>query len=139
MVAVILAAVMFPLWPHTLRIGVWYLSIAVLGLIGLFVILAIVRLIIWGITKLTLKPGIWIFPNLFEDVGIIESFIPYWAWDVLPPKKIKKKRALEGDVSGSGTSTPVKTKRSSRKNKNANEVVASAGARIQEIIDGKDE
>lgn len=71
MVAVVLAAVMFPLWPTKLRIGVWYLSIGVLGLIGLFFGIAIVRLIIWLITIITVKPGIWIFPNLFADVGFV--------------------------------------------------------------------
>jgi translocation protein SEC62 len=45
MVLVILAAVMFPLWPPTLRLGVWYLSIMLLGLIGLFFVIAIIRLI----------------------------------------------------------------------------------------------
>lgn len=72
MVAVILAGVMFPLWPHSLRLGTWYLSMAVLGLIGLFIVIAIVRLIVWGVTKLAgPAPGIWIYPNLFEDVGFV--------------------------------------------------------------------
>lgn len=60
MVAVILAGVMFPLWPVSLRIGVWYLSIAVLILIGLFFGLAIVRLIFYIITWFTVPPGIWV-------------------------------------------------------------------------------
>lgn len=36
MVAVVLAGVMFPLWPIKMRIGVWYLSVAVLGLVAAF-------------------------------------------------------------------------------------------------------
>ena len=75
MVAVILAAVMFPLWPVKLRIGVWYLSMAVLGLIGLFFAMAIVRLIFWLITIVVAKPGIWIFPKLFEDVGFVRRLV----------------------------------------------------------------
>jgi translocation protein SEC62 len=71
MVAVVLAGCMFPLWPSSMRVGVWYLSIAVLGLIGAFFGLAIVRLIFWMITKVAAKPGIWIFPKLFEDVGFV--------------------------------------------------------------------
>lgn len=71
MVLVVLAAVMFPLWPASLRVGVWYLSIGVLGLIGLFFAIAIVRLIFWIITIVVAKPGIWIFPNLFADVGFV--------------------------------------------------------------------
>ncbi|KAI5476679.1 translocation protein SEC62 [Pseudohyphozyma bogoriensis] len=104
MVAVVLAAVMFPLWPVKLRIGVWYLSIGVLGLIGLFFGIAIVRLIFWVITIVVAKPGIWIFPNLFADVGFVDSFIPLWGWDVPPPKKVKgakKERKEKKDKSKS--------------------------------------
>jgi translocation protein SEC62 len=71
MVLVILAGCMFPLWPSKLRVGVWYLSIAVLGLIGAFFGLAVFRLIFWLVTKVVAKPGIWIFPKLFEDVGFV--------------------------------------------------------------------
>lgn len=93
MVAVMLAGVMFPLWPPTMRLGVWYLSIGALGLIGLFFAIAIVRLIFWLITIVVAKPGIWIFPNLFEDVGFVDSFIPLWAWDVPPAPKKKSSKA----------------------------------------------
>jgi len=40
MVALMLAGVMFPLWPPIMRLGVWYLSIGMLGLIGLFFAIA---------------------------------------------------------------------------------------------------
>lgn len=72
MVAVILAGVMFPLWPISMRIGVWYLSIAALGFVGLFFGIAIVRLFLYVITYFAASPGIWLFPNLFEDVGFVE-------------------------------------------------------------------
>ncbi|KAJ2561930.1 Translocation protein S62 [Coemansia sp. RSA 1836] len=26
--------------------------------------------------------GLWIFPNLFEDVGFFESFVPLYGWEV---------------------------------------------------------
>jgi translocation protein SEC62 len=99
MVAVMLAGVMFPLWPPIMRQGVSYLSMGVLGLIALFIGIAVVRLIFWGITSVILRKGIWWFPNLFEDVGFVssihgladqashtfplqvDSFIPFWAWD----------------------------------------------------------
>ena len=71
MVTIILAGVMFPLWPTSLRIGVWYLSMAMLGVIGLFFGLAVFRLIFYVITIVAAKPGIWIFPNLFADVGFV--------------------------------------------------------------------
>jgi hypothetical protein len=66
-----LAGVMFPLWPPIMRLGVWYLSIAVLGLVGLFFAIAIVRLIFYIITVIVASPGIWIFPELFADVGFV--------------------------------------------------------------------
>lgn len=96
MVGLMLAGVMFPLWPPTMRLGVWYLSIAALGLIALFFVIAIIRLIFWLITLVVAKPGIWIFPNLFEDVGFVDSFIPLWAWDLPPQPKNKSKSTSSG-------------------------------------------
>jgi len=96
MVALMLGGVMFPLWPPTMRLGAWYLSLAMLGLIGLFFGIAIVRLIFYLITIVVASPGVWVFPNLFADVGFVDSFIPLWEWD-LPKKKGKKKRAEKGE------------------------------------------
>ena len=113
MLAVMLAGVMFPLWPPIMRLGVWYISIGVLGLIGLFFLIAVVRLIFYIITVIVASPGIWIFPKLFADVGFVriishhpllllvtdkfsvqvESFIPLWEWD--QPKKKKGKKLDE--------------------------------------------
>lgn len=77
----VIAVVLFPLWPYALRRGVWYLSMGCVGLLGLFFALAIVRLILFLVTIVTgPKPGIWLFPNLFEDVGFFDSFKPVWAW-----------------------------------------------------------
>lgn len=86
MVAVILAGVMFPLWPANLRVGVWYLSIGVLGLIGAFFVLAIVRLILYIITWFTASPGVWIFPNLFEDVGFVRARLVLYLSESLTPR-----------------------------------------------------
>jgi len=96
MVAIILAGVMFPLWPPILRLGVWYLSMLLLGLVGLLLVIAVIRLIFYIITVLVASPGIWIFPRLFADVGFVDSFIPLWEWDY-PKKKSKKKSAEKSD------------------------------------------
>jgi translocation protein SEC62 len=76
MVAIILAGVMFPLWPPILRLGVWYLSLVFLGLIGLLLVISVIRLIFYVITVLVASPGIWIFPRLFADVGFVRPH-PY--------------------------------------------------------------
>lgn len=76
----VFAIVMFPLWPMKLRLGVWYLSMGLLGLIGLFFVMAIFRLILFCVTVLAVPPGLWLYPNLFEDVGFFDSFRPVWGW-----------------------------------------------------------
>jgi len=78
--AVVFAIVMFPLWPMKMRLGVWYLSMGMLGLIGLFFAMSIFRLILFAITMFAVPPGLWLYPNLFEDVGFFDSFRPVWGW-----------------------------------------------------------
>lgn len=79
-VAGIFAIVLFPLWPIMLRQGVWYLSMGMVGLLGLFFAMSIFRLILFCITVFAVPPGLWLFPNLFEDVGFVDSFKPLWGW-----------------------------------------------------------
>lgn len=76
----ILVVIMFPLWPIVLRQGVWYLSVGMMGLLGLFFAMAIFRLILFCVTVFAVPPGLWLFPNLFEDVGFFDSFKPVWGW-----------------------------------------------------------
>ena len=89
MVTVILAGVMFPLWPPMMRQGVSYLSMAVLGLVGLFFGISILRLIFYVITMVVASPGIWVFPNLFADVGFVSPQypLPYIILSFLCPAK----------------------------------------------------
>ncbi|TFK18262.1 endoplasmic reticulum receptor [Coprinopsis marcescibilis] len=101
MVVIMLAGVMFPLWPPIMRLGVYYLSMGMLGLIGLFFVIAVLRLIFYIITVVVASPGIWVFPQLFADVGFVESFIPLWEWD-LPKKKSKKKKSEKEASSSKG-------------------------------------
>lgn len=79
-VAGIFAVVLFPLWPMVMRQGVWYLSVGMMGLLGLFFAMSIFRLILFCITVFAVPPGLWLFPNLFEDVGFFDSFKPLWGW-----------------------------------------------------------
>ncbi|KAL6719842.1 Translocation protein S62 [Lecanora helva] len=107
----IMTVVMFPLWPVTLRIGVWYLSMAFLGLIGLFFAMAIFRLILFCVTVFAVPPGLWLYPNLFEDVGFFDSFRPVWGWQEEKKKKAKKSKKSDVD-SGKVTKDSASTKAS---------------------------
>ncbi|EGV61079.1 Translocation protein S62 [Yamadazyma tenuis] len=99
LIAGVFTVILFPLWPRKMKVGVYYLSMSLLGLLGLFFAIAIVRLIIYLITLLFGKP-FWLYPNLFADVGVIESFIPLYEWE--KPKKRKS--------TGSKTSSTVELK-----------------------------
>jgi translocation protein SEC62 len=90
----IMVVVMFPLWPENMRIGVWYLSMAALGFVGFLLAVSVIRIVMFGLTKVLLSPGIWIFPNLYADVGFFASFVPLWGWadkDYLPENSGEKK------------------------------------------------
>ncbi|KAK3846636.1 MAG: translocation protein [Linnemannia gamsii] len=106
---IVLAGVMFPLWPVPLRLGVWYLSVGILILLGLFFAMAIVRLILFGITYVILKPGIWIFPNLFEDVGFVDSFIPLWGWHEPEEPKEKQQHSNKKAIAGEEAQDEIHT------------------------------
>lgn len=78
----VLAFVCYPLWPPYMKRGTYYLSIAALALIGIFFGIAIVRLIVYllSLAAVSEKGGFWLFPNLFEDCGVIESFKPLYGF-----------------------------------------------------------
>ncbi|PVF97833.1 translocation protein [Serendipita vermifera] len=145
MVFVLLAGVMFPLWPPMFRQGVSYLSMGVLGLIGLFFIIAILRLIFWIITIVVAPPGIWIFPQLFADVGFVDSFIPLWDWDIKKKKKGKKegKSKKKGKDEGSRPDTPDDSLRPPKAafasdSDTSRPASSRGGARIEEVEDEDD-
>lgn len=79
-IVTIFALVLFPLWPSPMRVAAWYVSMTSVGLVCSFFGIAFIRLMLFIASYWVLSPGLWLFPNLFEDVGIIESFIPLWAW-----------------------------------------------------------
>ncbi|KAK0617808.1 translocation protein Sec62-domain-containing protein [Bombardia bombarda] len=106
----IFIVVLYPLWPVKLRQGVYYLSWGFLFLLGLFFAMAIFRVILFCITYFVLKPGFWLFPNLWEDVSVVESFKPVWAWhDPNPPKKKKKSKASAATSTAAGATFSATT------------------------------
>lgn len=95
-----ISACLFPLWPPKVRDGAYYLSIAGTCLIGLLFVLyigiyhniyifkipslflsfsvrCIIFIVVWSCTLG--KQHFWIFPNLTEDCGFIDSFIPLYS------------------------------------------------------------
>ena len=80
---------LFPLWPAEVRTGVYYLSMGLASLLGILLSLAVIKYIIFaGVWILTLgKIRFWLLPNLTEDVGFVESFIPLYVLNVTNKKK----------------------------------------------------
>ncbi|KAG0682008.1 Translocation protein S62 [Pichia californica] len=100
-ICVVFAVILFPLWPFWMRKGVWYLSTSLLVFVGLFFVTAIIRLIIYLITLATMKNQLWLFPNLFEDCGVLESFQPFYAWEDSSSNEKKKKKVSKNKVAKS--------------------------------------
>ncbi|SPQ25198.1 312893e7-7009-48da-a9e4-2877f1827414 [Thermothielavioides terrestris] len=104
--AVIFALVCYPLWPAKLRQGGYYLSWGFLCFMGLFFAMAIFRVILFCITYFVLPPGLWLFPNLWEDVSVVDSFKPVWAWhEPAAEKKKKKKKSKKAAGSANASAT----------------------------------
>lgn len=97
----IFAVILFPLWPNFMKRGVWYVSMFFLGLVALFFGIAIVRLIIYLITYAVCPQAFWLYPNLFADCGVIESFQPLYEWE--KPKAVKGKKTKKSAVSEKST------------------------------------
>lgn len=71
-ISLVLAAVLFPIWPYSVKYGIWLVSLA---LLVIMVGIIIVRLIVYLLISI-FNYHIWIFPNLFYSNGILDSFIP---------------------------------------------------------------
>ncbi|XP_003424439.1 translocation protein SEC62 [Nasonia vitripennis] len=103
---------LFPLWPLTVRHGVWYLSIAAAGFLIFILSLIVIRVIVFCILwVLTLgRHHLWLLPNLIEDVGFFASFWPLYHYQYLGPnsndakKKKKRKKDKDSDAEDGGNS-----------------------------------
>lgn len=80
----------YQMWPSSLRHVTWYVMMLGFVFIGFLLVTSIIRLIVFIITYFSHPPGIWIFPNLFEDVSFIDSFIPLWDWHGAAQANAKK-------------------------------------------------
>ena len=69
----------------------YYLSVAAAGFLVFIIELAIIKYILFCILFIATagKLKLWIFPNLTEDVGFFESFVPVYVYTYDKPKKDK--------------------------------------------------
>ncbi|WEL39012.1 translocase subunit Sec62 [Encephalitozoon hellem] len=90
-VLVTFTIVLFRMWPRNIQQRLFsYMVYPLGGFITFIIVLAIIRLILFSVTYILYSPGIWLFPNLFEDVGFFESFVPLWEYH--GSKKVKSEK-----------------------------------------------
>ncbi|XP_066593902.1 translocation protein SEC62 [Prorops nasuta] len=101
---------LFPLWPLTIRHGVYYLSVAAAGLLIFILALVIIRMIVFCLLWIpTLgRCHFWLLPNLTADVGFFASFWPLYQYDYFGSstendKKSKKKKKKDKDSDNEDT------------------------------------
>ncbi|OQV18283.1 putative Translocation protein SEC62 [Hypsibius exemplaris] len=102
-----IGACLFPLWPPIVRQGVYYLSLAMIGCLGLLIGTALFRYVVfaavWALTGG--QYNFWYLPNLTEDCGFFESFKPAYTLtkkgeeekDGKSKKKKSKNKAKDSD------------------------------------------
>lgn len=140
---VIFIIVLYPLWPLVLRQGVYYLSWGLLMLLGLFFLMAIFRVILFCVTYFVVSPGLWLFPNLWEDVSFLDSFRPVWAWHETTKPKKKKKSKAQGDAASTfsaatGQPAPATATTTATATQIQTQPVQRAGyvaPRVEELVD----
>lgn len=73
LLAAVLAIVLFPVWPFSVKYAIWLISLYLLViLVGLLVF----RLAVYMVCVVA-GFNVWILPNLMGDYGFIESFKPF--------------------------------------------------------------
>lgn len=74
---------LFPLWPMQMREYVWYLSVFAAIFLGALIVVALLRYVIFSaIWLLTAgRHHFWLLPNLTEECGVLESFVPLYAYN----------------------------------------------------------
>lgn len=73
--SLIIAGVMFPLWPFELKYALWRLSVVLLVVIVSIILLRLVLYVILA----SLGISFWLFPNLMGDYGILDSLKPLYS------------------------------------------------------------
>lgn len=93
----VIMATLFPLWPTSLRIAVYYLSIVCACFVGAVLLTGLLRSIFFAIVWLVTmgKYHVWFLPNLLADVGFFDSFKPVYTIEYHEPASGKEKKSSE--------------------------------------------
>merc|ERR1712133_292824 len=96
-----IAICLFPLWPPMMRTGVHYLSMGAAGFLLLIMGIGVLKYLLFALL-FALSAGklsFWLFPNLTEDVGFFESFMPLYDYTYTGESLLgrKKKKAKDSD------------------------------------------
>ncbi|EHY65400.1 translocation protein SEC62 [Nematocida ausubeli] len=75
------ALAMFPIWPRSVKVGTGYLFYLLMGIVIFLIAITIVRVVIYLSIWLVTRRSFWLFPNLYADCGVLESFVPLYGWD----------------------------------------------------------
>lgn len=74
-----LAIALFPIWPLRFKACTGYLFYVLLGLLVFLLSLTVIRLVLNLGIRIVTGHNFWLFPNLYEDCGILESFQPFYS------------------------------------------------------------
>lgn len=72
-----IAVCCFPLWPSSVREGVYYVSLAGCAFLGGIIALALFKYVLYAVVWVVTMGSVhfWLFPNLTEDVGDRKSVV----------------------------------------------------------------
>lgn len=98
----VIACCLFPLWPSRVRSLAVYGSFACAGLLGVLLALTAIKYIIFATVWLFTRGKVtfWFLPNLSEDVGFFESFVPVYEMKYKKSNEEKKKTRKSVTVIG---------------------------------------
>ncbi|XP_044253739.1 translocation protein SEC62 [Tribolium madens] len=126
---------LFPLWPPSVRLGVYYLSVAAAGFLVTIIVLAVIRLIIFCLiwTFTMGKHHLWILPNLTEDVGFFASFWPLYTYEYKGGETKKDKKKKKKDKDSDGEQEEEKSKEVKKDEEKISEIGNEGGSQVETL------
>jgi len=76
-----LTIAMFPLWPRPMKVASGYVVYLLFGILIALISISVLRLVVYLLVKIATGRSFWIFPNFYEECGILESFVPLYGWE----------------------------------------------------------